>query len=240
METKSAIILVAGEGKRLRPFTLREPKCFAAVGRRRILDNALEALATAGCREVTIVVGHLAARVQESLGSSVFGMRIRYVENSDYATTNSMYSLNLGLRETVGPTWVLEGDIFLEPSLLELRGAAPVCWYVDSSVRALDGAFVTRGAKGEAIALNIVRDLSTLSPEQCKSTGILRLTEEGAKLVKKWLERGVEDGRVNDYYDLILGDQMPAAPVEAVDVSGRRWFEIDDADDLATAEELFA
>ena len=53
-----AVILVAGQGVRLRPLTDNCPKCLVQVGGKPILRYQLEALCDAGVRECVIVVGH--------------------------------------------------------------------------------------------------------------------------------------------------------------------------------------
>ena len=55
---RKAIILAAGVGDRLRPFTDKSPKCLAKVAGVPILKNALTQLAAIGVKEVAIVVGH--------------------------------------------------------------------------------------------------------------------------------------------------------------------------------------
>lgn len=136
------------------------------------------------------------------------------------------------------PTWVLEGDIFFEPRVLQKQGGGDVDWFVDSSVRDLDGAYLRVNADGRADELAIMRDLSKLDPNR-KSIGILRLTPQGAETLGQWLDEGIAAGRRNDYFDLILGDQLPNDHIRAVDVAGVRWFEIDTPQDLARAEKLF-
>lgn len=239
MTTRHAVILVAGEGKRLLPFTLTEPKCFASVGGVRILENALRGLAANGCEHVRIVIGHHADRVREIITDRYAGMAISYVVNADYASTNSMYSLALGLDGWAGPTWVLEGDVFFEPGLLTLRSPAAISWYVDSTTRGLDGAFVESNESGVALTLNIVRDLALLRPRQAKSVGILHLSVAGRAQLLQWLQAGVAANRRNVYYDLIISDHLTEGVVHTVDVAGRRWFEIDTPADLEVATRLF-
>ncbi len=55
---RNAVILAAGVGDRLRPFTDKLPKCLAKVAGVPILDNALAHLAALGTEQVAIVVGH--------------------------------------------------------------------------------------------------------------------------------------------------------------------------------------
>ena len=53
-----AVILAAGEGKRLRPFTMSRPKGMIAVGNRPILEYIVEALLSNGVKDIIMVVGY--------------------------------------------------------------------------------------------------------------------------------------------------------------------------------------
>jgi choline kinase len=236
----TAVVLVAGEGKRLRPFTDTQPKCFVPVNGRKTLQNALSGLAAHGCKTVRIVVGHLADVVRSEITDRHCGMSIQFVENPDYRTTNSMYSLALGLDGLDAATWVLEGDIFFQHSLLTLSNPGDVEWFVDSSLRTIDGAYVEADGQGKARSLEIMRDISKIRPTQNKSVGVLRLSRPGTQLLRDWLRSGIQDNRQNDYYDLIVRDHLHEANVRVVDVAGHRWAEIDSALDLEQAERSFA
>src|SRR5437870_3788641 len=81
----NALILAAGVARRLAPLTDGTHKCLLPVGGRPLLDRMLSALAAAGVRETTIVVGHCADQIRQLAGTRFAGMPIRYVENPDYA-----------------------------------------------------------------------------------------------------------------------------------------------------------
>lgn len=238
-QPECAVILAAGEGKRLMPFTETNPKCCVEVGGRTILENALQAVSRVGCNKAILVTGHLENRVRETIGDTYNGLSIHYVNNPIYKVTNSMYSLFLGLEGIEESVWTIEGDVFFDSSVLQFSSMAEVSWVTDSAARHLDGAFLTAGSDGKALSLDIVRDLSKLTKNQYKSVGILRLTSQGTSLVRRWLQKGVDEGKEGLYYDLILKDYMGDGVIHVVDVAGRKWFEIDNMDDLEKARVLF-
>ena len=90
---RKAVILAAGVGDRLRPFTDEFPKALVEVGGVPILDNSLSHLAAVGTEEITIVVGHHKEAIIERYGSSYLGMSMAYVVSEDYEKTNNIYSL---------------------------------------------------------------------------------------------------------------------------------------------------
>jgi len=135
---------------------------------------------------------------------------------------------------------VLEGDVFFESSILSLPVQHDIAWFVDSSIRSLDGAFVETDKQCRAQSLQIIRDLSLLKPNQHKSIGILRYSAYGVKHLRKWLSKGIEQGKTDLYYDLILAEHMQELFVQVVDVNGLKWFEIDNQEDLEEANRIFA
>jgi choline kinase len=240
MTTTHAVILTAGEGNRLKPLTNTIPKCLAEVNGETILGNALQALSANGVEHVGIVVGHLSSLMREKVGPHAYGMTIDFIENDVFKSTNSMYSLYLGLRSVRQATWVIEGDVFFEGKILRLPVSRTISWLVDSSRKDLDGAYLRSNRLGRAISLEIIRDLSLLEANHHKSIGILHLSPGGADDLRTWLHQGVEAGQTNVYYDLIMAEHLMDTFVELVDVSGAKWFEIDTLNDLDNARRLFA
>ena len=240
MTTRNAIILAAGEGKRLRPLTETAPKCMVKVCGVSILENALNNFADKGVENVRVVIGHLASVVREQIGFIYKGMKIKFIENVDFAITNSMYSLYLGLTDLHEATWILEGDVFFEPAVLTKTVRHEISWFVDALRKDLDGAYISFNDEHRATSLDIIRDLKLLTGQRGKSIGLLHLDARGTAHFKKWLEQGVSTGQKNLYYDLIVGPHFCEAAVEIVDVGGLKWFEIDNLDDLENANKLFS
>jgi N-acetyl-alpha-D-muramate 1-phosphate uridylyltransferase len=76
--------MAAGLGTRLRPLTERFAKPLLPVDGRPVLALLLRELAEAGCREVTVVVGHLAEQVERFAGDgSAFGVSVRYARQAE-------------------------------------------------------------------------------------------------------------------------------------------------------------
>jgi dTDP-glucose pyrophosphorylase len=74
-----AIVMAAGEGRRLRPLTERWPKPVLPIDGRPVVATVVRELAAAGCGRVTVVTGHLAEQVERLLGDgSGFGLELAY------------------------------------------------------------------------------------------------------------------------------------------------------------------
>ena len=76
---KQAVILAAGEGRRLRPFTVTKPKAMLAIAGKPILQYVVEALAENGVRKIILVVGYRREQIFDWMGSGErFGVAIAY------------------------------------------------------------------------------------------------------------------------------------------------------------------
>ena len=66
---KQAVILAAGEGQRLRPFTATKPKVMLTIAGKPILQYVVESLARRGIRNIVLVVGYRRQQIYDSMGS---------------------------------------------------------------------------------------------------------------------------------------------------------------------------
>ena len=74
-----ALILAAGEGRRMQPVTLTTPKPLVEVAGTPMAVRQILALRKAGVEEIVLNVAHLGDRIVETLGDgSAWGVRLRY------------------------------------------------------------------------------------------------------------------------------------------------------------------
>ena len=91
---KQAVILAAGEGQRLRPFTVTKPKVMLSVADKPILQYVIESLAQNGVRNIVLVVGYRREQVFDYIGSGEqFGVDIVYVTQEKQLGTAHALSL---------------------------------------------------------------------------------------------------------------------------------------------------
>jgi len=77
---KQAVILAAGEGQRLRPFTVTKPKVMLSIADKPILQYVVESLAQNGIRNIVIVVGYRREQIFDYMGAGEqFGVDIVYI-----------------------------------------------------------------------------------------------------------------------------------------------------------------
>lgn len=115
-----AVILAAGLGVRLRPITYSIPKGLIRVGGKPLLRRSLANISRQGIEEAIIVVGYKGKLIRQELGNTCEGVSINFVENSEYLTTGSMYSLCKAETQISGDILLLESDLFYEQRAVEV------------------------------------------------------------------------------------------------------------------------
>ncbi|MBI2847943.1 MAG: NTP transferase domain-containing protein [Chloroflexi bacterium] len=110
---KQAIILAAGEGQRLRPFTVNRPKAMLTIAGKPILQYIVESLAQVGIRQIVIVVGYRREQIFDYFGTGEqFGIELTYVtQEKQLGTAHAMAQA----RETIKDEFlVLPGDNLID------------------------------------------------------------------------------------------------------------------------------
>ena len=73
---RTAMVMAAGLGKRMRPLTATKPKPLIEVGGKPLLDHVLEKLRAAGVKKVVVNVHYLADAVEAHLASRAHGLEV--------------------------------------------------------------------------------------------------------------------------------------------------------------------
>lgn len=242
-----AVILAAGVGRRLRPFTDDLPKCLAPVNGVPIMVNALTQLAVAGITETVIVVGHLREKIVERIGDSFNGMAINYVVSEYYATTNNIYSLWLAREYLDRDILLLEADLFFERNLIDrlLRHDGHNLAAVARCQPWMSGSVLTVDEDDSVLAVLDTgwRDSPFDYTPAWKTVNIYLF--RGDFLRREFVPRldaAIAAGQVNEYYETVLRTICSSGRPEltAVRCDDVKWSEIDDSNDLAAAEYVFS
>jgi choline kinase len=242
----AVVVLGAGLGSRLRPLTDDRPKCAVALAGEPLAARVLRQLHARGVRRATVVVGHMAERARELLGAALgplAGLSLSFVENRDYATTNTMYSTLLAMDALAGGGYLVEGDIAASDAAVDrivAADAAVSCWAADPWTEAHSGCRLRSDAAGRVVGQEIFRAHTPGPvPGLWKSAGMLKLSPAGAAALAMALAREADAGRRTVYYDDVIGAHVGDFDLRVLDLTGAPWVEIDDLDDMARARRLF-
>jgi len=234
---EKAIILNAGEGKRLRPLTQNMPKCLLKIGNKTILEHQLSSLEKCGIKTVILVLGYNFRMILEKLRQCSFDLRIRHTLNPVYSKTNTAYSLWLVRNEMNQDFIYLNGDVFFHTSILKrlIRSKHDTCL-----------AIVRKEVGAEEVKVKLANDLITgLSKEMIPSSangefvGIAKFSQSINDAFKTKLNEIVNEGKLNAFFELAVQRLLKSHNVWAVDVSDLPCIEIDTYRDLNDAKRIY-
>ncbi|GAA2965891.1 phosphocholine cytidylyltransferase family protein [Streptomyces sp. NPDC003016] len=238
------LVLAAGAGRRLRPYTDTLPKALVPVdGETTILDLTLGNFAEIGLTEVAIVVGYRKEAVyarKEALEAK-YGLKITLVDNDKAEEWNNAYSLWCA-REVLKQGVILaNGDtvhpVSVEKTLLDARGKGQKIILALDTVKNLadeEMKVITQDGKGVQRITKLM-DPSTATGEYIGVTLIEpEAAEELADALKATFERDPDLYYEDGYQELVnRGFTVDVAPIGEV-----TWVEIDNHDDLAKGREI--
>jgi choline kinase len=232
-----AIVLSAGQGKRLLPVTEKLPKCLIPVHGRTVLEWQLRALLAAGIREVSVVVGFGTEQVEVELKKRCpAGLEVSTVHNPLFDRSDNLVSC-LAARSQMSRDFVLlNGDTLFESGIVRRL--------LDTGNDAVSMAVSCKGSYDsddmkvqwtDGLVRRVGKDLP-LEIVGGEAIGVSLFRAPAAKLFVETLEdlAARPDGHRKWYLSAVqvLAEQ---GLVHGVRTEGLRWMEIDTPQDLEHA-----
>ncbi|HYD68180.1 NTP transferase domain-containing protein [Azospirillum sp.] len=241
-----AIILSAGQGKRLLPLTAAKPKCLLPFAGRTLLEWQLRTLAVAGVGEAVVVTGFAAADVEAELaGLHLPGLRVRTLFNPFYGVADNIGSCFLAAPEMVGDFLIVNGDTLFEPAVpaaLLAQATAPVTVTIDRKDR-YDADDMKVCLDREQDGGRRLRAIGkTLPPDSVdgESIGLLLFRDDGGSRFAHAVQAILHEPGGTRHWYLSAIDRLARGGerVEAVSIEGRQWTEVDYPADAERARRL--
>ena len=240
------MVLAAGAGRRLRPYTDTLPKALVPVdGETTILDIALGNLAQVGLTDVTVVVGYRAEAVESRQAAleARHGVRLTLVHNDKAEEWNNCYSLWLARDHFAQGALLVNGDtvhpVSIERTLLAAReqdGAAGILLALDDQKSLADEEMkVVVDEAGRMRRITKLMDPADATGEYIGATLIEGSAAEALATALEATWQRDPDLYYEDGYQTLVdtGGEVGVAPIGAVS-----WVEVDNHDDLAKAREI--
>ncbi len=238
-----AIILAAGEGTRLRPYTLDRPKCLVEVDGTSLLDRQLAVLGSENVQPVIMIGGYRA----EMLERPNIALRL----NPRFHETNMVWTLFCAEQDLEGDVLICYGDIVYSRQVLQaiLASKADIATTIDLDWEAywrarnenpLDDA-ETLKMRADGGIYEIGNKPSSLTDIEGQYMGLIKLSAKGVETFKKVFQDAKSAGNlqgkpVEKAYmtDLLQAVINAGNDVKAVLVNGG-WVEVDTVSDLESA-----
>lgn len=231
-----ALILAAGIGSRLAPITDNIPKSLVTVNGKPILFKQIDNLLENGITDITIVAGYKAEILINKVRKYYKGIKI--INSADYASTNNMYSAYIARSHfTDSEFLMMNADVFFDSSVIT---SLLNCNYPDAIVVDV-GNYLEESMKVIEIGGRIISISKTISKEDAlgASIDVYRFSKNGGRaFFTKCAEYIEQMGELKKWSEIAINDILKEIVFCVCPLNGR-WFEIDNHDDLAAAENLF-
>jgi L-glutamine-phosphate cytidylyltransferase len=235
------VVLAAGIGSRLWPLTESVPKCLVMVGGKTILERLLEqAEATDQFSEAVVLTGYRARQVDEfaQQWNRTRLLPLRLVNNPAFGETNNSYSLYLA-RDLLAEGFVLaDGDLVLDPAIVQRIAACERSSLVVDAERTLDPEAMKCTLNDQGLITTLSKEIP-LHLAAAESIGLSLFDAQDAREVGRRLSSLVAEGELQQYYERALQDMLiDGWRPSLINVGGLGWEEVDDRTDLERAQSL--
>jgi choline kinase len=238
-----ALILAAGEGTRLRPYTLDRPKCLVEVEGVSLLDRQLAVLRSEGVADITLIGGYRS----DMLKRPGLGLEL----NPRYAETNMVWTLFSAEQALQGDLVLAYGDIVYSRDILRSLLASPAdisvtidldweqYWRARNENPLDDAETLRMNAAGHIIEIG--QKPVSLDQIQGQYMGLMKFSPRGLDILRYTFHRAQaagslcgklpENAFMTDLLQLMIDE---GNALSAVKVNGG-WVEVDTVSDLESA-----
>lgn len=232
-----AVILAAGVASRLRPLTDNTPKCLLNVGSKCLLARTIDSLINNGFDRIIIVTGYLKEMIESFVSSNYPDLRVEYIFNSKYESTNNIYSLWLAKTSMKDQSMLLlDSDILFDSPLITalLDSEYENCLALNSHELGEEEIKVILNSQGKITEISKICSIEDAVGE---SVGIEKFS---AKVVKSLFEE-LDDmilnkGQSNVFYEMAFENLIKKGlEIYTVDTTPFFSMELDTVEDFETA-----
>ena len=235
----TALLLAAGTGNRLQPYTDFIPKCLVEINGSSLLERLIDNLCDNGFKRLVIVVGYLEHCIQEFVNEYSGDLTIELIVNPQFSTTNNIYSLWLARKKVRESFLLVESDLVFESSQLKDL-LYPNKTAVSHMQPWMNGTTITMDSLNRVRTFGMGGNRST-NAIHYKTVNIYSLSDYSWGKVIERLDNRISSERVNEYYEVVFKEMIADGSLSmgGVIFDPDSWYEIDTPADLLIAEDIF-
>jgi len=198
-----ALILAAGRGRRLWPFTAEHPKCLLQVGTISLLERQVSHLRQIGIEQFVVVCGFGVERVRAVVDAANI-RDIKLLYNPFYDVSDNLISLWAARSEIDQDFLLLNGDNIFHPecarALLEQPYACSLLAKRKEYYESDDMKLQLRGRRVERIGKGLPCQMA-----EAESLGLLHFRAEGVEALRSALEEiVVEERALSSHFPAVI------------------------------------
>lgn len=241
-----AIILAAGMGKRLKELTRDNTKCMVKVNGVTLIERMLRQIERENVSRIVIVTGYEGQKLREYIDTLGIKTPIVFIDNPIYDKTNNIYSLALASEQLCeDDTLLFESDLIFEDAVLDELVNDPretlalvdkyEAWMDGTCVKLNDDDTIEAFVPGKKFVFEEI-------PEYYKTVNLYKFSRDFSRNYYvpflKAYEKALGE---NEYYEQVLRviTMLDEPVIKAKRLSGQKWYEIDDIQDLDIATSIF-
>jgi L-glutamine-phosphate cytidylyltransferase len=230
------VIVAAGKGTRMRPYTYEKPKCLVPIQGTALIQWQIDALNLRVGDKITVVAGYKSESIFDFFDRNpVFDNEISFCLNPFYEETNCGFSMMLGLRDIQEEVIIINTDLLFSSENIKRLKCAKT------------SSLLVRQPKPSKLEQKVhIHDnrISSITLDsnfeyQAEAVGPTKLNKTGVKKIKQLFSSLDEElkGKVHCYS--LLGYFAKIHPLRPIFIKDDSWMEIDDLDDWKIAERFW-
>ncbi len=241
-----AIILAAGMGKRLKELTSDNTKCMVKVNGVTLIERMLRQIEKQNVSRIVVVTGYQGQKLRDYIETLGIKTPFVFIDNPIYDKTNNIYSLALASDKLCEEdTLLFESDLIFEDSILDalVQDPRPTLALVDKYEAWMDGTCVKLTADDCIDAFIPGKKINfEKTSEYYKTVNVYKFSKDfSVNYYVPFLKAYEQALGENEYYEQVLRviTMLDEPVIKAKRLTGQKWYEIDDIQDLDIAESIF-
>jgi len=230
----TAVVLAAGMGKRLDSITKDTSKVLLLVGKKTLIEYAIDFIKGVGIRNIIVVAGYCFDKVKKMVGE--IDSSIKVINNQEYKFQNLLsFAKALDQVEDNGVLTYDADHIFSKETLEAVsKNLKDICVYCSYDLSGDDDDVMKVKVDAQG---NVIKMSKQLEDFECIYTGMFFIEDKYISVLKKIVSdlltrRGKEKTRVETIFKAFIEKGFH---VKVINVGKANWFEIDTSQDLELA-----